>query len=162
MKSIFPQKSLTKSYIRKAQNIWGKELVEIGAAFKNGQDYKSLAEKFVDRHYGYNEGIVLFKPTLATVEQFRDTTEKAVSYFISGNEKYPEDKGFALQPWKNVIFKNSGIILIKKHAVAMGNYYFTDFDDHEVRVEYTFGYFQNESNQIKIHLHHSSMPFVIK
>lgn len=162
MKSIFPHKSLTKSDIRKAQKIWGEGLVEIGESFTKGGDYKLLAEKFVDRHYGYKEGIVLFKPTLATVEQFRDTTEKAVSYFISGNEKYPEDEGFALRPWKSVVFKNSGIILIKKHAVAMGNYYFTDYDGHEVRVEYTFGYFQDESNQIKIHLHHSSMPFVIK
>ena len=162
MKSIFPHKSLTRKEIRKAQKIWGDDIVEIGEAFTNGGDYKLLAEKFVKRHYGYKEGIVLFKPTLATTEQFRDTFEKAISYFISCNEKYPEDKGFALQPWKDVVFKNSGIILIKKHAVAMGNYYFTDFEGHEVRVEYTFGYFQDETNQIKIHLHHSSMPFVIK
>jgi hypothetical protein len=162
MKSIFPQKSLTKSDIRKAQKRWGEGLVAIGSAYTNGADYRLLAEKFVDTHYGYKEGIVLFKPTLATVEQFRETYEKAVSYFISGNEKYPEDEGFALRPWKTVVFKNSGIILIKKHAVAMGNYYFTGYEGHEVRVEYTFGYFQTESGEIKIHLHHSSMPFVIK
>ncbi len=162
MKLIFPHKSLTRIDIRKAQKKWGEGVVEIGKAYKNGGDYKLLAENFVAKHYGYKEGIVLFKPTLATVEQFRDTFEKAVSYFISGNNKYPEDEGFALRPWKSVVFKNSGIILIKKHAVAMGNYYFTDYNGHEVRVEYTFGYFQDEKNEIKIHLHHSSMPFVIK
>jgi len=162
MKSIFQHKPLNRGDIRKAQKMWGEGVVEIGRAYKNGDDHKLLAEKFVSRHYGYKEGIVLFKPTLASIEQFRDTFEKAVSYFISGNDKYPEDQGFALRPWKSVLFKNSGIILIKKHAVAMGNYYFTDFDGHEVKVEYTFGYFQNEANEIKIHLHHSSMPFEIK
>ena len=155
-------KVLTKTDIRNAQKLWGKGIIEIGESYTNKKDYKLLAENFINRHYGYKEGIVLFKPTLASIEQFRDTFEKAHSYFVAGNEKYPEDQGFAIRPWVKVVFKNAGILLIENHAVAMGNYYFTDPDGHEVKVEYTFGYFVDEAGNIKIHLHHSSMPFEIK
>lgn len=154
--------NLTKKLVRQAQKSWADGVIAIGKAYSNGQDYKKLAEDFIYQHYGFKEGIVLFKPTLASVEQFRDTFEKAHSYFVSGNPDYPEDQGFALRPWVNVIFKNAGIILIKKHAVAMGNYFFTDPHGHEVKVEYTFGYFIDEKGNVKIHLHHSSLPFVIR
>lgn len=155
-------KQLTKKAVRKAQKMWGAGIVEIGETYKNGGEYRQMTIDFIDKHYGYKEGIVLFKPTLASIEQFRETGEKALSYFISGNTKFPEDQGFALRPWVNVKFKNVGIILIKNHAVAMGNYFFSDSDGHEVKVEYTFGYFQTADGDVKIHLHHSSMPFVIK
>jgi len=42
--------------------------------------------------------------------------------------------------------------------LAMGNYYFTDLDGNETKVEYTFGYKVIDS-LIKIDLHHSSFPF---
>jgi len=156
------KKMLTKKDIRKAQKQWGDGIIEIGKAYTSKQDYKKLAEEFVDRHYGYKEGIVLFKPTLASVEQFRDTFEKALSYFVSGNNNFPEDQGFAIRPWVKVEFKNAGIILIGNRAVAMGNYYFTDNENYKVKVEYTFGYFVNDTGNIKIQLHHSSLPFQMK
>lgn len=152
-------KTLTKKDIRKAQKNWGEGIIAIGKAFTGKKDYRKLAEEFIHQHYGYNEGIVLFKPTLASIEQFRDTFEKALSYFVAGNKNHPEDQGFAIRPWKKVKFKNAGIILIGNRAVAMGNYFFTDLEDHRVKVEYTFGYFENEDGNIKIHLHHSSLPF---
>ena len=37
-------------------------------------------------------------------------------------------------------FSNAGTILEESSALAMGNYFFTDQDDNEVKVEYTFGY----------------------
>ena len=151
---------LTKRKIRAVQKSWADGIIEIGNAYKNKKDYKSLAENFINMHYGYQEGTVLFKPTLASVEQFRDTFEKALSYFIS-NPNYPEDRGFAIRPWVNVKFQNAGIIIFKNHAVAMGNYYFTDDMGVEVKVEYTFGYFIAQNGDIKIHLHHSSLPYII-
>ena len=46
------------------------------------------------------ENNVLFKPTKAAVEQFRNTKNSAFSYFISGDEKEcKEDTGFALSKW---------------------------------------------------------------
>lgn len=153
------KKFLTKKKIRKIQKAWGDGIIAIGQAYVNNEDYKALATAFIQKHYGYQEGIVLFKPTLASVEQFRDTFEKALSYFVSGNPNHPEDQGFAIRPWVKVKFDNAGIIIIKNHAVAMGNYYFTDTEGNEVKVEYTFGYFVNENNEIKINLHHSSLPY---
>lgn len=151
-------KLLTKRAVRKAQKSWGEGIIQIGETYKNNGDYKRLTEEFINKHYGYKEGIVLFKPTLASIEQFRDTFEKALSYFISGNPNHKEDQGFALRPWVNVRFRNAGIILIKNHAVAMGNYFFTDSAGTVVKVEYTFGYFVNNDGDIKLHLHHSSLP----
>jgi hypothetical protein len=41
----------------------------------------------------------------------------------------------------------------------MGNYFFTDLDGNEAKVEYTFGY-KLVDGVLKIDLHHSSFPFV--
>ncbi len=145
--------------VRSAQQSWADGILRIGKAYRNKEDYHSLADTFINLHYGYNEGIVLFKPTLASVEQFRDTFEKAHSYFVSGNPDFPEDQGFAIRHWVKVKFDNTGIINMGHRAVAMGNYYFTDDAGNEVKVEYTFGYFLTENNEIKINLHHSSIPY---
>ncbi len=40
----------------------------------------------------------------------------------------------------------------------MGNYFFTDAEGSEVKVEYTFGYVQDEVGALRINLHHSSIP----
>jgi hypothetical protein len=156
---MIKKKALTKKKIRAIQNSWADGILAIGQAHRKKEDYKSIATEFIHKHYGYKEGIVLFKPTLASVEQFRETFEKALSYFVSGNPDYPEDQGFAIWHWVKIKFENAGIVVIKKHAVAMGNYFFTDYEGNEVKVEYTFGYFVNQDGDIKINLHHSSIPY---
>ena len=70
-----------------------------------------------------------------------------------------EDKGFAIQPWTKVRFDNTDFILEDNRAIAMGNYFFTDLDGNEAKVEYTFGY-KLVDGVLKIDLHHSSFPFV--
>lgn len=152
-------KKLSKKVILNTQNTWAHEILEIGDAYRSNKDYKSLAIKFINKHYGYSDGIVLFKPTLASVEQFRDTFDKALSYFIAGNPIFPEDLGFAIQPWTNVKFQNAGILILGRRAVAMGNYFFTNANGNIIKVEYTFGYFLNSKNEVKINLHHSSIPY---
>ena len=154
MKANIQQKDIIE-----AQKLWGNGIVKIGQAYREKKDFKKLAENAVCDFYGYNDGIVLFKPTKAHDKQFRLTFESAVSYFVGGNSEFHEDKGFALQPWKDVRFQNAGIIVKKNHALAMGNYFFTDLKGNEVKVEYTFGYFVNEKGKIKINLHHSSLPY---
>ncbi|MEL1237112.1 MAG: hypothetical protein VXA61_10600, partial [Candidatus Neomarinimicrobiota bacterium] len=72
---------------------------------------------------------------------------------------FSEDKGFALQPWTNVRFENASVILNEDSAIAMGNYFFTETNGNEVKVEYTFGYFLDNNDNLKINLHHSSLPF---
>jgi hypothetical protein len=57
-----------------------------------------------------------------------------------------------------VRFENTDIILNESTALAMGNYFFTSPEGDEVKVEYTFGYIVDSSGNLRIQLHHSSMP----
>ncbi|MCJ8278996.1 MAG: hypothetical protein MJK14_03375 [Rivularia sp. ALOHA_DT_140] len=149
---------ITEKDVIDAQNTWGNAIVEIGKAYQNKGDYKTVAANTVDNLYGYDEGKVLFKPTKASEGQFRLTEQDAVSYFVKG--KVAEDKGFALQPWSKVRFENAGVSVSCSDAVAMGNYYFTDANTgKETKVEYTFGYRRNNDGKLLIDLHHSSLPF---
>ena len=151
--------TIQQTEIFKAQELWGDAIVKIGQAYRNKIDYKKLAKDLVGEFYGYDSGTVLFKPTKASEKQFRLTFESAVSYFVGGNSEFPEDKGFALQPWKKVRFQNLGFIVDGERAFAMGNYFFIDYNDVEAKVEFTFGYKKAENGRLKIDLHHSSLPF---
>ena len=103
-------------------------------------------------------GPVLFKPTLATLNQFRPTFDTALSYFVASNNACSEDKGFAIKGWTKVRFENHSVIIDGNMALAMGNYFFTDSEGSEVKVEYTFGYIEDEHRNLIIQLHHSSIP----
>lgn len=156
---ILIKMTIQQSEIMEAQKLWGDAIVKIGQTFREKSDFREIAENAVGDFYAYDLGKVLFKPTKASEKQFRLTFESAVSYFVGGNTDFPEDKGFALQPWKNVRFENAGIIVNDNSAFAMGNYFFTDYNDVETKVEYTFGYRKAENGKLKIILHHSSLPF---
>ena len=122
------------------------------------KDYKALAETVVDTLYGYGNGLVLFKPSMASERQFRSTREEAISYFVTGI--VPEDRGFAIRPWRKIRFENVGIIIDGCSAIVMGNYFFTDANTKKVaKVEYTFGYFKDDHGKLRINLHHSSFPY---
>ena len=141
-----------------AQKAWGEGIVAIANAHKNDGDYVGIASNHVNTLYAYQMGPVLFKPTLAAIDQFRPTFDTALSYFVASNNACPEDKGFAIKGWTNVRFENSDVIIDGGTALAMGNYYFTDPQGAEVKVEYTFGYIEDEQGNLRIQLHHSSMP----
>ena len=141
-----------------AQKAWGEGIVAIANAHKNDGDYVSIASNHINTLYAYQMGPVLFKPTLAAIDQFRPTFDTALSYFVASNNACPEDKGFAIKGWTNVRFENSDVIIDGGTALAMGNYYFTDSQGAEVKVEYTFGYIEDNQGNLRIQLHHSSMP----
>ena len=141
-----------------AQKAWGEGIVAIANAHKNDGDYVSIASNHINTLYAYQMGPVLFKPTLAAIDQFRPTFDTALSYFVASNNACPEDKGFAIKGWTNVRFENSEVIIDGGTALAMGNYYFTDPQGAEVKVEYTFGYIKDDQGNLRIQLHHSSMP----
>ena len=141
-----------------AQKAWGDGIVAMASAHHSDGDYVDIARNHVETLYAYDIGTVLFKPTLAAVEQFRPNFESALSYFVASNNACPEDKGFAIKGWTNVRFENSDIILRDDSAIAMGNYFFTTPEGDEVKVEYTFGYIVDSSGNLRINLHHSSMP----
>ena len=144
--------------VNQAQRAWGDGIVKIAKAHRDGGDYIGLAENHIRTLYAYDQGKVLFKPTLASVEQFRSTPKSALSYFVASNGACPEDKGFAIKGWTKVRFENSGIVTHQTGALAMGNYYFTGPEGSESKVEYTFGYIRDENGKLRIQLHHSSVP----
>jgi hypothetical protein len=150
---------ITAEEIADAQRIWGDGIVTIGKAFTDKDDFVKAAENHLDSLYAFETGTVLFKPTKAANDQFRPTREAALSYFVGGNDKYNEDQGFAIHPWTNVRFENTATYIHGDYAVAMGNYFFTQLDGTEVKVEYTFGYIKGPDGKLKINLHHSSIPF---
>ncbi|MCG6187066.1 hypothetical protein K5G00_06630 [Maribellus maritimus] len=150
---------ITREEIQEIQEKWASGLVGIGKSYIEKRNFQKAAAEHVQKLYGYGEETVLFKPTMANNKQFRKTFEAALSYFIGGNPEFPNDVGFALKPWKDVRFENSDFILKERYAIAMGNYFFTDYEGSETKVEYTFGFYRDENQKLKIHLHHSSVPY---
>ena len=151
---------ITRNGIEKAQQAWGEGIVAMALAHLEEGDYVGIARNHVETLYAYGMSTVLFKPTLAAVEQFRPTFEQALSYFVASNNACPEDKGFAIKGWTKVRFENTDIILDGSTALAMGNYFFTAPEGDEVKVEYTFGYVLDDAGALRINLHHSSMPAI--
>jgi hypothetical protein len=41
----------------------------------------------------------------------------------------------------------------------MGNYFFTELSGDVTKVEYSFGYTRGPGGELRIHLHHSSLPY---
>ena len=150
---------ITEQQIINIQNQWGAGVVKIGTLRNNRTECKTFASEFLDKHYCFGKSTVLFKPTKCAQQQFRPTKDEATSYFIAGDDRVcNEDKGFAINPWTKVRFENTGFILEENRALAMGNYFFTDLEENEAKVEYTFGY-QLIEGVLKIDLHHSSFPY---
>ena len=150
---------ITKQQVENAQNTWGDGVVKIGSLKDDRSACEDFANKFIDDLYAFELGTVSFKPTKCSIQQFRPTKLEALSYFIAGDHRAcEEDKGFAIQPWIKVRFDNSNLIIEENRVIAMGNYFFTDIDGNEAKVEYTFGY-KLIKGALKIDLHHSSFPF---
>lgn len=145
--------SISTAEVEAAQRGWGEGIVKIGKA----KDPRAAAMAHIDEYYAFDHGQVLFKPTQASVDQFRGTKKEALSYFIG--QDLAEDKGFALAPYTKVRWENEGIVTDEDSAMAMGNYFFTDTDGKEIKVEFSFGYIKDEDGKVRINLHHSSMPF---
>ncbi len=151
---------ITAEEVAEAQNAWGEGIVHIGKVYSEKGDYKAAAVEHINKFYNYPEGEVLFKPTLASEKQFRLTFDGALSYFVAGDENYPEDHGFAIKPWSKVRFENVGTKIEGTTALAMGNYFFTPANGgDEVKVEYTFAYKKDKDGVLKIILHGSHLPY---
>ena len=150
---------ITEDQVIEAQNQWGAGVVKIGSFTNSRKKLEIFVATYLVLHYCLKKSTVLFTPTKCAQEQFRPTKAEATSYFIAGEGRScEEDKGFAINPWTKVRFENTGFILEEKRALAMGNYYFTDLEGNEAKVEYTFGY-QLIDGTLKIDLHHSSFPY---
>jgi len=141
------------------QKEWASGIVKMGELSNDRDSLESFTSDFLDKIYDFDNQ-VLFKPTKAANEQFRNSKGSAYSYFIAGDDREcQEDNGFALSNWTEILFDNSNIIINEDIAIAMGNYTFKN-EGSKIKVEYSFVY-KNYGNQIKIILHHSSLPYKI-
>ncbi|MCY1708992.1 phosphoribosyl-AMP cyclohydrolase [Pannonibacter sp. SL95] len=156
--AAFAHAPISHDEVVQTERKWADGIVDIGRQFLSGGDFRTVAADLIDNLYGYSEGTVLFKPTKASEDQFRETADQALSYFVGGDN--PEDAGFAIQPWSSVRFENNGIFIDSDSATAMGNYYFTDAKTgKEVKVEFTMQFRRADDGHLKIVTHHSSLPY---
>jgi len=141
------------------QQKWATAIVDIGKVYIDEQGYRHAAELHLRDLYAFEYGDILFKPTLASNVPFRPRFDEALSYFVGGSVH--EDKGFAIKPWAKVTFGEQQIILTMDGALAMGEYFFTPYDlsQGDTRVEFSFAYLIDEQGELKIRLHHSSLPY---
>ena len=154
--------SITEARLKEARNLWGEALVAISLAFdEEGLDAaRQRANEALDVAYGYHLGPVLFKPTMAGGEQtFRTTRAGALSYFIGHNEEFPQDDGFGLKSWRQVV-SSAGMAFIEGDvALWMGNVTFTNNRGEKTVVDKSWGYKQDAEGRLRIVLHHSSLPY---
>lgn len=150
---------IEKSEMQGALDKWAEGLLSISHAYANQEDYNSIAKKVLEKNYAFGQSEVLFKPTLASVVAFRTTLESALSYFIGGNKKYSEDRGFALTPWVKVDFEIAGAIEGEKQGIIMGNKILKQLNGTITIANFTMGFIKSPDGELKINVHHSSLPY---
>ena len=131
---------------------WKQGVLDIKNVYDNKGDYQERASKFLETHYLFETESVLFKPTLTREEIFRNSFDRALSYFIGGD--IDEDKGFAIQELKSIDTNQINILIEDELAIAMGVLSFKS--DEVLKVAFTFMLKESNSN-LKIKVHHSSL-----
>lgn len=157
--------SISEAEVIGAQKAWCQALVDISSTYaKEGQPAaKALAEKVIDSAYGYQMGALLFKPTLTVAPQtFRTTRDGALAYFVGGNSDYPQDKGFALKGWTKCEPQNAGVFIAGDSATSMGNVTMTNKEGKVTTVDKTWTYVKDDAGNLRIVVHHSSLPYTGK
>ncbi len=145
--------------VSSTQERWANIVLEIGRAYNNKKNLENLVFELLNNIYAFNHCEVLFKPTLAKRNQFRSTKEEFISYFLGQNKECIEDNGFAIKNWKSIKFENYKIVEYNDYFISMGNYYFEDLKNKLLKVEFTFGFINIGNNELRINLHHSSLPY---
>ena len=131
---------------------WTQGVIDIGRVYKAGGDYKKTALAFIENHYGFDRGNVLFKPTFTKEIVFRNSIEKALSYFVGG--AVAEDNGFALRTWEKIDLIQ--VNTIESIGAVMGLLNFKPIgSDTKTKVAFTF-ILDSSETILKIKLHHSS------
>ena len=140
------------------QKEWGNSIIKISDSYKKNNDYLNDTNNLIDSLYAYDYEEVLFKPTLASDNQFRLSRTGALSYFIGGNDQFKEDEGFAIKGWTKIRWENAGYKIYSDIAVCMGNYFFSIDNSEPLKVEFSIVLKKFDDN-LKIILHDSHLPF---
>ena len=118
------------------------------------------ANKILRDLYAFELGPILFKPTLSGSNQtFRSNLEGALSYFVGNNAKYPMDDGFGINSWHKFDSKTSDIFIEDDIAMWMGWVTLTNSIGDIVKVDKSWVYKKMSNGNLKIVLHHSSLPY---
>lgn len=155
-------RAISEAEVRAAQRAWADGLIEISTSFveQGREEAVRLAEAFIDRHYAYALGPVLFKPTLTKAPQtFRTTREGALAYFVGGHPEYPHDTGFAFKGWSQIDIDNAAIFLEGDTATTMGKVRFVNRDGQAVTVDKTWQFIKDDAGHLRIVVHHSSLEY---
>lgn len=151
---------VTKEMVTDAVQTWCNALLKISKTAADGGDAKKVAEDVLSSAYDYDNGSVLFKPTLTFGDQtFRLTKEGALAYFVGGNPKFPNDSGFALKGWTEAKFDTAGILVEGPIGIYMGNVHLTDNKGNKVTVDKTFIFRFDPKGGFKIIAHKSALPY---
>ena len=156
--------NITEQQVLNTQQGWCNGLLAISKAYAKGgfAAAKTAASMILDQAYAYKYGAVAFKPTLTQHPQtFRETKEGALAYFVGGNLSYPNDKGFAIKPWQKCSIRNQVIQLHGDLAITMGNVDLTDSSGKVTTVDKTWAFLREPDGEVRIILHHSSLPFSV-
>ena len=154
--------TITETDLAKARTAWGDGLIAISKAYDESgiEGARAIAGDLLDALYGFEFGPVLFKPTLSGGAQtFRTDRTGTLSYFIGDNSDFPQDTGFALKSWREVVSETSSFFIEGDVAMWMGWVTFTSKDGDVVKVDKSFGYRRAEDGSLKLVLHHSSLLY---
>ncbi|CAN7407052.1 hypothetical protein [Acidovorax sp. Leaf78] len=157
--------AINEAEVLTAQQNWCKALLDISAVHQRDgvAAATALAAKVIDSAYGYQFGAVLFKPTLTVAPQtFRTDRAGALAYFVGGNPSYPNDTGFALKGWKKCDVDNAAVYISGDVAMTMGNVRFTGPDGTVTTVDKTWSFAKDDAGQLRIVVHHSSLPYAAR
>lgn len=162
--AVIVRAPITVAEVNAAQQGWCDALISIAKAHADGGDYKAIATTVLSTVYNYDNGIVLFNPTLSFGAQtFRLDKESAAAYFIGGNPKFPNDNGFALKPWVTCSYTNAGnnegVIIEGETAMTMGNVTLIDATGTQTTVDKFFAFKRGADGKLKIIVHKSALPY---
>ena len=151
---------ISETEVIAAQQAWCKSLLDISSTYDQSgkQAANDLASQVIDTAYFYQDGPVLFKPTLTTNPQTaRTTKEGALSYFVGGNPDFPGDKGFALAGWEKCEVDNAAINISGDSATSLGKVHFTNKNGEVTTVDKTWKFVKDNAGKLRIVVHHSSL-----
>ena len=135
-------------------NSWKDGVIDIGIAYQEGIDYREKARAFIETHYAFDIGDVLFKPTFTNDVVFRNNLEDALSYFVAGD--ISEDSGFAIKPWEEIKTSEISFILDHNLCAVMGVLDLKPLNsENKTKIAFTF-ILVKDNDRFKIKIHHSS------
>ena len=144
--------SINETDVKLFVDSWKQGVLDIRNVYHNKGDYQEQASKFLKTHYLFETESVLFKPTLTREVIFRNSFDRALSYFVGGD--IDEDKGFAIQEWKSINTDQINILIEDLLIIAMGVLSFKS--DEVLKVAFTF-ILKESNSDLKIKVHHSSL-----